>query len=105
MTSSLPWRLCRRSVKPCDGAAAPLGVSLRSSLSLPLALPVGGVRGPPLVDDMACWGGGMMKGPRSGALFYAVWLMDTYKNVPQPQGHIYACTLYGSNRIEPGRAL
>jgi len=54
---------------------------------------------------MACWGGGMMKGPRSGALFYAVWLMDTYKNVPQPQGHIYACTLYGSNRIEPGRAL
>ena len=49
------WRLCRRRVKPYDGAAAPLGVSLRSSLSLPLALPVGGVRGPPLVGDMACW--------------------------------------------------
>ena len=29
-------------VKPYDGAAAPLGVSLRSSLSLPLAIPVGG---------------------------------------------------------------
>ena len=77
-------------VKPYDGAAAPLGVSLGFSLSLPLAIPVGGVRGPPLVDDMACWGGGMMKGPRSGALCQAVWLTATYKYVPHPHGQTYA---------------
>ena len=64
-------------VKPYDGAAAPLGVSLRFSLSLPLAIPIGGVRGPPLNGGYGLLYGGIKQDPCLGALFYAVWLMDT----------------------------
>ena len=90
-------------VKPCDGGTDPARrFASRSRLRCSA---VGGVRGPPLVGDMACWGGGMTKGSRTGTLFYAMWRMDKYKNVPQPQGHPYVCTLYGSKRTVPGQTL
>ena len=51
-------------VKPYDGAAAPLGVSLRFSLSLPLAVPVcGGPGSAALGGDYGLLCGGMKGGP------------------------------------------